>query len=341
MPDNRTSELVVAAEPSLSSLRINERTARDRSITTRHSKQSRQESVHDVERGRLNNEPNDQTLRKRTDIDENERGNGKATNNTYSSVLKTDPDINGDSWRKRTDSEDNKRGKANYTNGKTRPSHFARYNDHPNTDIDGETWRKQSDDSDKIETNEDITQIFIKNIDKSSNEMDIRKLFEKFGYITNVKIFNDPNGRPNGCCRVEYNNSKSASEAIHKMNGYKFDECRFPLLVEHYKEKNEKSGKSTMASSNLSLAPNSETRLFVGNVTKDLPNNDLYDLFEKYGNLVEAQIKITNDKNRNYGIVRFRDRDSAQLAINELNGREIPSISALKMTLSVSYFTPK
>lgn len=339
MPANRTSELVAAAEASLSSLNINGRTARDRSITTRHSKQPRQESVH---------EPNAQTRRKRNDSDENERGTRKATTtNTYSSVLKTStsrrdirvndesgPDINGDSWRKRNVSDDNKREKAN-----NRPSRFARYNGHTNSDdIDGETWRKRNDHS-----NEEFTQIYIKNIDKSSNETDIRKLFEKFGEIKDVKIFNGPNGRPIGCCRVEFNSSKSAPKAIDKMNGYKLDECRFPLVVEPYirREKNEKSGKSTMAASNLSLAPNSEAKLFVGNVTKDLSKNDLYELFEKYGNLVEAQIKITNDANRNYGIVKFRDRYSAQLAIDELNDREISSISAPKMTLCVKYFTPK
>ena len=169
--------------------------------------------------------------------------------------------------------------------------------------------------------------------------MDIRKLFERFGYITNVKIFNDPNGRPNGCCRVEYSNSKSASKAKYKMNGYILDGSQFPLVIEHYipKEK-EQSRKSNMASN---LFSSSDTKLFVGNVNKDLSNSRLYELFEKYDNLVEADIKNIKDKNRNYAIVRFRDRDSAQSAIDELNGREIPSISAPNKTLCVQYYTPK
>ena len=154
---NRTNELVAETEESLSSLRMNGGIDRDRSLTVpRLSIQSRQ--YQNGSESRFNNEPNGETLRKINDRDDNnERGTGKATNNT------------SETWRKRND----------------------------------------SDESDKRETNEEFTQIYVKNIGRSSNEMDIRKLFEKFGEITSVAIFNGRNGKPNCCCRVEYNNSKN------------------------------------------------------------------------------------------------------------------------------------
>ena len=116
------------------------------------------------------------------------------------------------------------------------------------------------------------------------------------------------------------------------MNGFQLDQ-QSRLEVEQYipREK-EQSRKSTMA-----------IKLFVGNLNKDVSNsnNDLYEMFEKFGKLVDAQIISINESNRNYGIVKFRDRYSAQSAIDELNGGEISSISAPNKTLSVKYFTSK
>lgn len=66
-------------------------------------------------------------------------------------------------------------------------------------------------------------------------------------------------------------------------------------------------------------------KLYVGNLSHDLDNNDLKDTFQAYGEVTSAQIIMDRDSGRSkgFGFVEMGDLAQAQAAIDALDGTEV------------------
>ena len=66
-------------------------------------------------------------------------------------------------------------------------------------------------------------------------------------------------------------------------------------------------------------------KLYVGNISYDLNNDSLKSVFEEHGEVVSARIVMDRETNRSkgFGFVEMGDNDSAQKAIDALNGSEV------------------
>ncbi|MGL4348128.1 MAG: RNA recognition motif domain-containing protein [Chlamydiales bacterium] len=66
-------------------------------------------------------------------------------------------------------------------------------------------------------------------------------------------------------------------------------------------------------------------KLYVGNLSHDLNNNDLQQLFETHGNVVSAQIIMDRETGRSkgFGFVEMGSATEAKEAIDALNGKEV------------------
>lgn len=66
-------------------------------------------------------------------------------------------------------------------------------------------------------------------------------------------------------------------------------------------------------------------KLYVGNLSHDLNNNDLQQLFEAHGNVVSAQIIMDRESGRSkgFGFVEMGSVTEAKEAIDALNGKEV------------------
>src|ERR1043165_7851926 len=66
-------------------------------------------------------------------------------------------------------------------------------------------------------------------------------------------------------------------------------------------------------------------KLFVGNLSFDITENDLQDAFAAYGTVTEANLMMdrTTNRPRGFGFVTMSSADEAQKAIEGLNGREL------------------
>lgn len=67
------------------------------------------------------------------------------------------------------------------------------------------------------------------------------------------------------------------------------------------------------------------SKLYVGNLTFDMGNADLEELFASHGQVRSAQIIMDRDTGRSkgFGFVEMSGDAEAQAAINALNGREV------------------
>lgn len=66
-------------------------------------------------------------------------------------------------------------------------------------------------------------------------------------------------------------------------------------------------------------------KIFVGNISLDVSEEELKNLFSEYGEVESAEIvydKLTGES-RQFGFVRMPDENAATDAINDLNGRDL------------------
>ena len=78
--------------------------------------------------------------------------------------------------------------------------------------------------------------------------------------------------------------------------------------------------------------------IYVGNLSRDVTEDDLRQLFEGFGQI--TSVNIIKDKfsgeSRGFGFVEMPDKESAQAAINGLNGKELKG-----RTLNVNEARPR
>src|ERR1044071_114474 len=66
-------------------------------------------------------------------------------------------------------------------------------------------------------------------------------------------------------------------------------------------------------------------KLFVGNLSFDITENDLQDAFAAFGSVTEANLMMdrTTNRPRGFGFVTMSTAEEAQKAIAAMNGREM------------------
>src|SRR6266576_4453087 len=77
------------------------------------------------------------------------------------------------------------------------------------------------------------------------------------------------------------------------------------------------------------------TKLFVGNLSFDITENDLQDAFAAHGTVVEANLMMdrATGRPRGFGFVTMSTPEEAQAAIGALNGK---SIDGRALTVNVA-----
>jgi RNA recognition motif-containing protein len=79
-------------------------------------------------------------------------------------------------------------------------------------------------------------------------------------------------------------------------------------------------------------------KIFVGNLSFDMSENDLRELFAQHGQVVSASIVMDRNtgRSRGFGFVEMENDNEAQAAISALNGTE-----SLGRTLNVNEARPR
>ena len=79
-------------------------------------------------------------------------------------------------------------------------------------------------------------------------------------------------------------------------------------------------------------------KLYVGNLSFETTENDLQDLFEQHGQVVEVALMMDRmtGKSRGFAFVTMNEKAEAEAAISALNGKELNG-----RTLSVSEARPR
>lgn len=172
-----------------------------------------------------------------------------------------------------------------------------------------------------------VGNVFIKNLDKSIDNKAMYDTFSAFGNILSCKVAQDADGGSKGYGFVHFETEEAAMNAIQKVNGMLLNEKkvfvgRFVPRKEREKELGEKAKKFT--------------NVYIKNFGEDLGDEKLKEVFSKFGKITsykvvkdrdvrgeEGEDLVDDGKNKGFGFVSFEDSESAEKAVEELNGVEM------------------
>jgi len=171
--------------------------------------------------------------------------------------------------------------------------------------------------------------IFVGDISPEVDDKALHAAFSPFGTISDARVMVDPNlGKSRGYGFVAYRKKEDAQRALVEMNGEwlgtraircnwanqkgagGLEEMTLPMLP------------NTMDFNQvLTQAPSSNTTVYVGNITQEVSEHTLRQMFQEYGMLEE--VKVQGDKG--FAFVRYRTHESAAKAIVGVSSRTIGS----------------
>jgi len=143
----------------------------------------------------------------------------------------------------------------------------------------------------------------------------IKQVFGRFGEIVDVRIVFDNRGLSRGFGYVQFKNVHEAQAAIENLDMQVFEGRN--LVCQYHKGKNNKNFRQEGA-----LNPPSKT-LFIGNMSFEMSDKDLNDLFRDVRNVVDVRVAIDRrtGQPRGFAHADFVDVQSATKAQEELNGK--------------------
>lgn len=174
-----------------------------------------------------------------------------------------------------------------------------------------------------------VGNVFIKNLDKTIDNKAMYDTFSAFGNILSCKVATDETGNSKGYGFVHFETEEAANKSIDKVNGMllngkKVYVGKFIPRKEREKELGEKAKRFT--------------NVYVKNFNDDITDEQLCEMFEKYGRITSHKVMISDDgKNKGFGFVAFEDPEAAERACDELNSKDFHG----KVNLCKSYLNRK
>lgn len=155
--------------------------------------------------------------------------------------------------------------------------------------------------------------IFIKNLDKQIDNKAMYDTFSAFGNILSCKIANDETGNSRGYGFVHFETQEAADQAVEKVNGMLLAGKKVfvgPFVPR--KERHNDSGDRKF------------TNVFVKNFVDEFDEESLYSTFAEFGEITSSKVMIDETgKSKGFGFVCFKQPESAEAAVNALNGKEL------------------
>lgn len=157
--------------------------------------------------------------------------------------------------------------------------------------------------------------VFIKNLDPSIDNKALHDTFSAFGNILSCKVVTNHQGSSLGFGFIHFETAEAADEAIETVNGMVMNGQ--PVYVAHHVSRAERESQAETQRANF-------TNVFVKNLSEDVTDDELKNIFGKFGEITSAVLSKGEDgKSKGFGFVNFSTHEAAQLAVESLNDKEI------------------
>jgi polyadenylate-binding protein len=139
--------------------------------------------------------------------------------------------------------------------------------------------------------------------------LDLYKYFTSKGYkLKGAKVvLHKKTSKPLGYGYLQFHSKEEADRCLNDMNNTVLN--GLPLRIVHSYSKFE---------------ANERANLLVKSIEKDVSQQELYDIFRQYGDIVSCKLETYPDgKSRGYAYIQFATEEEADKAIEAMNDKEI------------------
>ncbi|KAL2504257.1 Polyadenylate-binding protein 8 [Abeliophyllum distichum] len=151
------------------------------------------------------------------------------------------------------------------------------------------------------------TSLYVGDLDFSVTDSQLYDLFNQVGQVVSVRVCRDLSTRRSlGYGYVNYSGPQDAARAMEMLNFTSLNNKSIRIMFSHRDPSIRKSGSAN---------------IFIKNLDKSIDNKALHDTFSSFGNILSCKIATDpNGQSKGYGFVQFDIEESAQNAIDKLNG---------------------
>ncbi|XP_060202633.1 polyadenylate-binding protein 2-like [Lycium barbarum] len=151
------------------------------------------------------------------------------------------------------------------------------------------------------------TSLYVGDLEFNVTDSQLYDLFNQVGQVVSVRVCRDLSTRRSlGYGYVNYSNPQDAARAMEMLNFTPVNGKSIRVMYSHRDPTLRKSGSAN---------------IFIKNLDKSIDNKALHDTFSSFGNILSCKIATdSNGQSKGYGFVQFDNEESAQGAIDKLNG---------------------
>ncbi|KAI9128229.1 hypothetical protein K1719_001222 [Acacia pycnantha] len=151
------------------------------------------------------------------------------------------------------------------------------------------------------------TSLYVGDLDWNVTESQLYDLFSQAGQVVSVRVCRDLTSRRSlGYGYVNYNSAPEAARAIDLLNFTALNNKPIRIMYSHRDPSIRRSGAGN---------------IFIKNLDKAIDHKALHETFSSFGNILSCKVATdSSGQSKGYGFVQFENEDSAQTAIEKLNG---------------------
>ncbi|GER43452.1 polyadenylate-binding protein [Striga asiatica] len=178
---------------------------------------------------------------------------------------------------------------------------------------------------------EKYTNLYVKNLDASFSEEDLREKFSKYGKVISLVISKDDNGASRGFGFVNFENPSDAKRAVEAFHGSKLgSKVLYVARAQKKSEREEILRRKFEEKRKERLLKYQASNVYVKNIDDDVTDDELEEHFSKCGTITSEKI-MRDDKgvSKGFGFVCFSTPEEANKAVYTLHGGCVYLLSIL------------
>lgn len=151
------------------------------------------------------------------------------------------------------------------------------------------------------------TSLYVGDLDVNVSDSQLYDLFSQVGQVVSVRVCRDLSTRRSlGYGYVNYSNPQDAARSLNLLNFTPLNNKPIRIMYSHRDPSIRKSGTAN---------------IFIKNLDKAIDHKALHDTFSSFGSILSCKVATdANGQSKGYGFVQFESEESAQNAIDKLNG---------------------
>ncbi|KAK4777585.1 hypothetical protein SAY87_017772 [Trapa incisa] len=155
-----------------------------------------------------------------------------------------------------------------------------------------------------------MTSLYVGDLDFNVTDLQLYDLFSQVAQVASVRVCRDLSTRRSlGYGYVNYRNPDDAAKALETLNFTSVNERPIRIMYSHRDSTIRKSGAGN---------------IFIKNLDKSVDNKTLHDTFSTFGTILSCKVATDpSGQSKGHGFVQYDNEESAQAAIEKLNGTSI------------------